>query len=122
MLPVSAAHGAGGGSASGSFDLMVPITPSPIPIIQQSRIRGIFMVEFYLQAPDQQVADEINHLMPRLKDAFRTGLSEFAAHEVRMDRAVNLERLDQYISREARNVLHDNRSHVIFRQVMVQPK
>ena len=80
------------------------------------------MVEFYLQAPDQQIANEIHHLMPRLKDAFRTGLSEFAAHEVRMDRAINLERLDQYIAREARNVLHDNRSHVIFRQVMIQPK
>lgn len=117
-----AAGGGGHGPASGSFDLMVPMEPMPIPIIQQARVRGILLVEFYLEASDQTVAGHIHHLMPRLKDSLRTGLSEFAAHEVRMDRPVNLERLDLYISREVRNVLHDGRTRVVFRQVMVQPQ
>ena len=119
--PVSAAGG-GGSGGSGSFDLMIPLEPMPITIIQQSRVRGILLVEFYLEAADQAMAGEINHLMPRLKDSLRTGLSEFAAHEIRMDRPIDLDRLDQYISREVRSVLHDGRAHVVFRQVMVQPK
>ena len=116
------AQAAGGGKASGSFETMVPLEPMPIPIIQQSRIRGILLVEIYLEAPDQQIAGEINHLMPRLRDSLRTGLSEFAAHEIRLDRPIDLDRLDRYISREAHTILHDKRTHVIFRQVMVQKK
>jgi hypothetical protein len=109
-----------GGSASGSFDTMVPIDPMPITIIQQAQVKGILMVEFYLEAPNEGVAGHIHHLMPRLKDAFRTGISQFAAQEVRMDRPINLERLDSYISRETASVLHEKGVRVIFKQVMVQ--
>ena len=122
LVPAPAEAAGGGAPASGSFDLMVPIETLPITIIQQSQVKGILLVEFYLQAPDEALASRIDHMMPRLKDAFRTGLSEFAAHEIRMDRPVNLARLDGYIARETASVLHDRRARVIFRQVMVQKK
>lgn len=111
-----------GGGGGGNMDKMVPIAPMPITIIHQARIKGILMVEFYLEAPDMAEADRINQLMPRLMDAYRTGLTEFAVNEVRLDRPVDLDRLELYLNRETRTVTGSKRARVIYKQIMVQRK
>lgn len=114
------AKGSGGGS--GGMDTMVAIVPMPIAIIHQSKVKGILMVEFYLETPSAAAAEKINQLMPRLLDAYRTGLNQFTAHELRLDRPVNLARLEIYLNRETRNVLGNRNIRVIYKQVMVQQK
>ncbi len=104
------------------MDRMVAIVPMPITIIHQSRIKGILMVEFYLEAPDGAEAGRINQLMPRLMDAYRTGLTEFAVNEVRLDRPVDLDRLELYLNRETRSVTGNTGARVIYKQIMVQRK
>lgn len=112
----------GGGGGGGSMDKMVAIAPMPITIIHQARIKGILMVEFYLEAPDMAEAGRINQLMPRLMDAYRTGLTEFAVNEVRLDRPIDLDRLELYLNRETRTVTGNKGARVIYRQIMVQRK
>ncbi len=111
-----------GGGGGGNMDKMVPIAPMPITIIHQARIKGILMVEFYLEAPDMAEAGRINQLMPRLMDAYRTGLTEFAVNEVRLDRPVDLDRLELYLNRETHTVTGSKRARVIYKQIMVQRK
>ena len=101
---------------------MVAVVPMPITIIHQAKVQGILMVEFYLQAPNMTEADRIRKLMPRLMDAYRTGLNEFAANEVRIDRPVNLERLELYLNRETRAVMGGKKVRVIYKQIMVQKR
>lgn len=110
----------GGGGSTGEMDRMVPLDPMPITIIQQTHIKGILMVEIYLEAHDSAEAGRINQSLPRLLDAFRTGLNEFAAHEVRLDRLISLDRMDLYLLREIRGVLGDNRVRIIYKQIMLQ--
>lgn len=114
--------GGGGGGGSGEMDRMVALAPMPITIIHQGKILGILMIEIYLQAHDLDEVERINQVLPRLLDAYRTGLSEFAAHEVRLDRLINLERLELYLNRETRSVLGNNGTHVVFKQIMVQTR
>lgn len=115
------AEGRGGGG-SGEMDRMVALAPMPITIIHQGKILGILMIEIYLEAHDLDEVERINQVLPRLLDAYRTGLSEFAAHEVRLDRLINLERLELYLNRETRSVLGNNGTHVVFKQIMVQTR
>ena len=119
---LAASGGDKGGGGGGGMDTMVPIAPMPITIIHQARIKGILMVEFYLEAPDMAEAGRINQLMPRLMDAYRTGLTEFAVNEVRLDRPVDLNRLELYLNRETRSVIGNKGARVIYRQIMVQRK
>lgn len=118
--PLDDAFAAGGGG--GEMDRMVPLAPMPITIIHQAKVKGILMVEIYLEAHDFDEVQRINQFMPRLLDAYRTGLNQFAAHEVRLDRLINLNRLELYIDRETRSVLGNNGIHVVFKQIMVQKR
>lgn len=121
-IPVCGAVAESAGGGSGEMDRMVPVDPMPITIIQQGKVKGILMVEFYIEATSIADAGRISQFMPRLADAYRTGLHEFAAHEIRLDRPVNLDRLDLYLTRETRSVLGQKNIHVIFKQIMVQKK
>lgn len=122
FTPAEEALAKGGGGGSGGMNMMVAITPMPIAIIHKSRVMGILMVEIYLEAPGAAEVDKIHQLMPRLLDAYRTGLNQFTAHELRLDRPVNLARLEIYLNRETRNVLGNKDVHVIYKQVMVQKR
>lgn len=117
-----AAGGGGDGGGSGGMSRMVPLSPMPITIIHRAKVKGILMIEIYLEAHDIDEVERIYQFMPRLLDAYRTGLNEFAAHEVRLDRLINLDRLELYIDRETRAVLGDNGIHVVFKQIMVQKR
>lgn len=121
-LDSALAESGGGGGGGGDMDRMIPLAPMPITIIHQGKVQGILMVEIYLETQDVDEADRINQFLPRLLDAYRTGLNEFAAHEVRLDRLINLDRLELYINRETRSVFGDNGIRVIFKQIMVQKR
>jgi hypothetical protein len=116
------AESAGDDASAGGMNRMVPLDPMPITIIQQTQVKGILMVEIYLEAQDSAEVDRINQSRPRLLDAFRTGLNEFAAHEVRLDRLINLDRMELYLLREIRGVLGDNHVRIIYKQIMVQKR
>lgn len=117
-----AASGGGSSAGAGEMGRMIPLAPMPITIIHQTRVKGILMIEIYLQAQDSDEVERIYRFMPRLLDAYRTGLNEFTAHELRLDRLINLDRLELYINRETRGVLGDNGIHIVFKQIMVQKR
>lgn len=121
-FPQNAAQAESGGTKSGGggMDQMVAVVPLPITIIHRAKIKGILVVEFYLEAPNMAEAERINTMMPRLMDAYRTGLTEFAVNEVRLDRLVDLDRLELYLNRETRSVIGDKGTRVIYKQIMVQ--
>lgn len=116
--------GGGGeiGDGNGNQGTMISINPMPITIIQNYKILGILMIDFYLDAPDNKVARTTEHFMPRLRDAYLRGLNEFASHEVRIGRPINLDRLDFYLMRETKSVMNRSDYTIYFKQVMVQTR
>ena len=119
LVPSATAAGSSG-DGHGNLDTMVEVAPMPVPIIQKHGIKGLVVVDFFLDAPDSKTARKIEKYMPRLRDAYIRGISEFATTEIRIDRPLNLERLDFYLQRETKAVLHEDGIKILFKQAMIQ--
>ncbi len=101
---------------------LVAIEPVQVSIIQDLAIQGIFIIDFYVDAPESRAARKLEFLMPRLRDAYLRGINEFANHEIRIERPVNLDRLDLYLIRETEAIMNETGFRILFKQVMVQKR
>ena len=102
-----------------SLESWVMVDGFTISIIQDGRVRGKFMVSFGLDVPDEALREKTEALMPRLRDAWLSELSLYAATSLRMRRAADVGGLSDLLQRTSDAVLGKAGSKVLMGQATV---
>ena len=71
----------------------VSVDPIYSTIMDSGKPRGLLLIEFGLDVPDAKLRDDINRVMPTLRDAYVRGLLIYAATAVRPWRQPNVEEI-----------------------------
>ena len=91
----------------------VSIDPIYSTILDGGKPRGLLLIEFGLDVPDAKLRDNVNRVLPTLRDAYVRGLLLYAATAVRPWRQPNVEEIagrlqsitDRTMGREGARVL-----------------
>ncbi len=91
----------------------VAVDPIYSSILDGGKPRGLLLIEFGLDVPDAKLRDDINRVLPALRDAYVRGLLIYAATAVRPWRQPNVEDIagrlqsitDRTMGREGARVL-----------------
>ncbi|MCP5433119.1 MAG: Tat pathway signal protein [Alphaproteobacteria bacterium] len=123
-------HGSGGGHGSpqGSgtasrkptfSDSYLVIEPFVVSVIQNGRVQGSLLIELGLDVKDGALRDKADHLMPRLRDAYVTALSRFAATRIEVGVAPNVEALSRLLQMRTDEALGAPGAQVLLAQVVL---
>ena len=132
-LAASPAYAAGGGDASKpksggherkltSSPNWVAVRPIIVTVMRQSQVQGMFLVEFGLDIPDAALRDKANETLPRLRDAWLRGMSDFAMTRVRVGRQADLDALTTRLQGVTDRMLGAPVARVLLQQAVVRQK
>ncbi|HYM17524.1 MAG TPA: hypothetical protein VEU06_03070 [Micropepsaceae bacterium] len=91
----------------------IEVDPIYSTILDAGKPRGLLLIEFGLDVPDVKLRDDVNRVLPALRDAYVRGLLIYAATAVRPWRQPNVEDIanrlqsitDRTMGREGARVL-----------------
>jgi flagellar basal body-associated protein FliL len=91
----------------------VTVDPFTVPIIQDGRVRGRFLVSFGMDVPDDKLRAEAEEMMPRLRDTWLMDLNLYAATTLRPRRAADVAGVSDLLQADADRVLGKTGSKVL---------
>jgi flagellar basal body-associated protein FliL len=97
----------------------VTVDTFTVTIIQDGRLRGRFTVTFGMDVPDDALREKAEELMPRLRDAWLSDLSLYAATTLRPRRAADIAAISDLLRSGADRVLGKAGSKVLMAQARV---
>ncbi len=133
------AFASGGGAGSGGEDgakkddkkserkittseAWVTVDPMVVTVFKQSRIKGMLVVEFGLDIPDEKMRHHAEGYLPRLQDQWLRTLSDFAMTKVKIGRQANLDALTERLQKTTEKMLGGPGAKVLLLQVMVRER
>ena len=127
------AHASGGGGEAKpkpekserkltSSPAWVSVDPVSVAIMRQNRIQGLFLVEFGLDIEDEALRTKATETLPRLRDAWLRGMSDFAITRVRVGRQADLTALTTRLQATTDQMLGAPGAKVLLLQAVVRQK
>jgi flagellar basal body-associated protein FliL len=130
--PAFAAGGHGGGEPKAkpesserkltSAPSWVAVDPVAVAILRQNRIQGMFLVEFGLDIADETLRGQAQETLPRLRDAWLRGMSDFAITRVRVGRQADLDALTTRLQETTDKMLGAPGAKILLLQAVVRQK
>jgi len=132
-VPALAAGGHGGGEPKAkkpesserkltSALSWVSVEPVAVAVLRQNRIQGMFLVEFGLDIADETLRHKAEENLPRLRDAWLRGMSDFAITRVRVGRQADLDALTTRLQETTDKMLGAPGAQVLLLQAVVRQK
>jgi flagellar basal body-associated protein FliL len=91
--PAHAAAAQGAQHKTTQSESYIAIDPIYSTVLDSGRPRGLLLIEFGLDVPDPKLRDEVNRVLPALRDAYVRGLLIYAATAVRPWRQPNVDEI-----------------------------
>ena len=100
----------------------VAVEPVQVAILRRNRIQGLFLVEFGLDIEDEDLRGKAQTILPRLRDAWLRGMSDFAITRVRIGRQADLDALTTRLQSTTDQMLGGSGAKVLLLQAVVRQK
>ncbi len=100
----------------------VSVDPIGVAIVRSSAIKGMFLVEFGLDIPDEDVRARAVATLPRLRDVWVRAMSDFAATRVRVARQADLDALTTRLQGATDRALGATGARVLLLQAVVRER
>ena len=88
---LAAAQSQGAQHKTTQSESYIAIDPIYSTVLDAGKPRGLLLIEFGLDVPDVKLRDDVNRVLPALRDAYVRGLLIYAATAVRPWRQPNVE-------------------------------
>jgi hypothetical protein len=102
-----------------TLESWVSVYPIAVSIVQDDKVRGQIQVWFGMDVPDATLRARAEELMPRLRDAWLTRISQFASTSARVRKPANIDDMSRLLQTTADQMLGKPGSRVLIGSVIV---
>ncbi|MFO1187802.1 MAG: hypothetical protein U1E87_10370 [Alphaproteobacteria bacterium] len=110
-------HGGGSKGASSNTPYFI-LDPMPISIIRDAAGKGILVVEIGLDAKTMSGREEVEHMVPRLRDLYIRVLNLYTSRDLHIHQPANARLIRSRLQMATDETLGKNKAVVLLRQVL----